>query len=104
MIVYKDQIVSIKCSLLFRDDIEIIDAYRIMKVDGYSRGLMQNIFGFWNLIIEQQKDDSKVYHFMPKPYRILLIIQKQRDNLLAERKKKYIITDEEELKSKKKNT
>ncbi|MGB2110652.1 MAG: hypothetical protein ACPHY8_01705 [Patescibacteria group bacterium] len=44
MIVYKDQIVSIKCSLLFRDDIEIIDAYRIMKVDGYSRGLMQNIF------------------------------------------------------------
>lgn len=102
MIVYKDQIVSIKCSLLFRDDIEIIDAYRIMKVDGYSRGLMQNIFGFGNLIIEQQKDDSKIFHFMPKPYRILLIIQKQRDNLLAERKKKYIVADEAELKSKSK--
>lgn len=91
----KNQIVSIKCSLLFRDDIEIIDAYRIMKVDGYSRGLMQNIFWFWNLIIEQQKDDSKVYHFMPKPYRILLIIQKQRDNLLADRKKKYIVPEED---------
>mgnify|MGYP006999714560 FL=1 len=102
MIVYKDQIVSIKCSLLFRDDIEIIDAYRIMKVDGYSRGLMQNIFWFWNLIIEQQKDDSKVYHFMPKPYRILLIIQKQRDNLLADRKKKYIVPEEDIQQEKKK--
>lgn len=95
MIVYKDQIVSIKCSLLFRDDIEIIDAYRIMKVDGYSRWLFQNILSFWNLVIEQQKEESKIFHFMPKPYKILMIIQKQRDNLLAERKKKYIISDEE---------
>lgn len=102
MIVYKDQIVSIKCSLLFRDDIEIIDAYRIMKVDGYSRWLLQNILWFWNLVIEQQKEDSKIFHFMPKPYRILMIIQKQRDSLLAERKKKYIISEEDHENNKKK--
>ena len=33
IVVYKDQIVMIKCSLILRDDIEIVDAYRIMKVD-----------------------------------------------------------------------
>ena len=37
IVIYKDQIVMIKCSLFLRDDIEIVDAYRIMKVDGYSR-------------------------------------------------------------------
>ena len=73
-----------------------------MKVDGYSRGLMQNIFWFWNLIIEQQKDDSKVYHFIPKPYKILMIIQKQRDRLLDERKKKYIVPEEDIQQEKKK--
>lgn len=96
IVIYKDQIVMIKCSLLLRDDIEVIDAYRIMKVDGFSRGLMANIIWYGNLVIEQQKDDVRTLHFVPKPYKILLIIQKQRTALLDERKKKYIITEEED--------
>jgi hypothetical protein len=44
IVIYKDQIVMIKCSLILRDDIEIVDAYRVMKVDGYSRGIFANIF------------------------------------------------------------
>lgn len=95
IVVYKDQIVMIKCSLILRDDIEIVDAYRIMKVDGYSRGFFANIFWYWNLIIEQQKDDVRIFHFIPKPYKILLIIKKQRDAVLEERKKKYIISGED---------
>jgi hypothetical protein len=94
IVVYKDQIVMIKCSLILRDDIEIVDAYRIMKVDWYSRGFFANIFWYWNLIIEQQKDDVRTFHFVPKPYKILLIIKKQRDAVLEERKKKYIISEE----------
>lgn len=94
IVIYKDQIVMIKCSLILRDDIEIVDAYRIMKVDGYSRGIFPNIFWYWNLIIEQQKDDVRIFHFVPKPYKILLIIKKQRDAVLEERKKKYIISEE----------
>jgi hypothetical protein len=46
------------------------------------------------LIIEQQKDDVRTFHFVPKPYKILLIIKKQRDAVLEERKKKYIISEE----------
>ena len=94
LIIYKDQIVTIKCSLFLRDDIEIVDAYRIMKVDGYSRGIFANIFWYWNLVIEQQKDEVKTFRFVPKPYKILLIIKKQRDAVLKERKKKYIISEE----------
>ena len=37
IVIFKDQIVLIKCSLLLRDDLEIVDAYRIVKVDGFSR-------------------------------------------------------------------
>lgn len=95
IVIYKDQIVMIKCSLILRDDIEIVDAYRIMKVDWYSRGFFANIFWYWNLIIEQQKDDVRIFHFIPKPYKILLIIKKQRDAVLEERKKKYIISEED---------
>ncbi|MCP4523174.1 MAG: hypothetical protein GY828_03065 [Candidatus Gracilibacteria bacterium] len=100
LVVYKDQIVMIKCSLLFRDDIEIIDSYRVMKVDGYSRGFCANIFGYGNLVIEQQKDEVKILHFIPRPYKILLIIQKQRESLLEERRKKYIISEEDNQKEK----
>lgn len=94
IVIYKDQIVMIKCSLILRDDIEIVDAYRVMKVDWYSRGFFANIFWYGNLIIEQQKDDVRIFHFVPKPYKILLIIKKQRDAVLEERKKKYIISEE----------
>lgn len=95
IVIYKDQIVMIKCSLILRDDIEIVDAYRIMKVDGYSRWLWANIFWYWNLIIEQQKDDVRVFHFIPKPYKLLLIIKKQRDAVLADRRKKYLISEQD---------
>jgi len=94
IVVYQDQIVMIKCSLILQDDIEIVDAYRIVKVDWYSRGIFANILWYWNLIIEQQKDDVRIFHFVPKPYKILLILKKQRDAVLEERKKKYIIPDE----------
>ncbi len=95
VVIYKDQIVMIKCSLILRDDIEIVDAYRIMKVDGYSRWLCANIFWYWDLIIEQQKDDVRIFHFIPKPYKLLLIIKKQRDAVLADRRKKYLISEED---------
>lgn len=95
VIIFKDQIVNIKCSLLFRDDIEIIDAYRVMKVDGYSRGFFANVLWYGNIIIEQQKDDVRVFHFIPHPHKILMIIKRQRESVLEERKKKYFISETE---------
>ena len=96
IVIYKDQIVFIHCTLLFRDDIEVFDSYRIMKVDGYARWFFANVLWFWTLVIEQQKNDVRLFHFIPKPYRILLIIKKQRESVLAERQKKYIVPTEEE--------
>lgn len=76
-----------------RNDIEVIDAFKIVKLDAYSRGLFSNILSYWNIIIETQTKEERIFHFMPKPYKLLEILKKQRQSVLEERKKKYIIDD-----------
>lgn len=81
IIIYDNQIVLIKCSLLLTDDIEVIDAYRVMKIDSFQRGLFANIIGFGDITLEQQKNDVRTFHFIPNPYRVLSILKIQRDEM-----------------------
>lgn len=83
IIISANSLVSIKCSLLLKDDIEIIDCYRITKVDAFTHWFLPNILGYGELVIEQQQQDVKKFHYIPKPYKILEIIKKQRENLLS---------------------
>lgn len=92
IIVQNDQIIIISCTLLLKDDIEIIDSYRVMKIDTYSHGLFSNLLWYWNLVIEQQKNDVRTFRFIPKPYIILKILKKQKETVLDDRRKKYIIS------------
>ncbi len=94
IIVSDDHIFIIKSSLILKDDLEIIDSYRVMKTDAYCHWFLANIFWYWNLVIEQQKDDVRVFHFIPSPYKVLKILRDQKKFVLDERKKKYIVTDE----------
>lgn len=82
IIIYDNKIVIIKCSLLYKDDLEFIDAYRIMKFDSFQRWFVANIFSFWDLIIEQQKNDVRVFHYIPDPHKIISILNIQRDNMI----------------------
>jgi len=94
IIIQKDHIIILKASLILQDDIEIIDSYRVMKVDAFCHWIIANIIWYWNLIIEQQKDDVRVFHFIPTPFKVLKILREQKKNVLDERKKKYIVSNE----------
>ena len=83
IIISKDTITIIKCSLILNDDIEVIDCYRIVKVDAFIDWLMPNIFRYGEVAIEQQKNDIKVLHYIPRPYELLGIIKRQREQLLS---------------------
>jgi hypothetical protein len=71
--------------LILQDDVEVIDAYRIVKVDSYARGFFPNLFEYWDIIIEQQKNEVRTLHFIPNPYKFLEIMKQQRQNLLKEK-------------------
>lgn len=106
-IIKDDQIYIINCSLLLRDDIEVIDSFKIIKVDAFSRWLFSNIMWFWTIVIELQSREIRSFRFMPKPYKLIKILEEQRDFILLDRKKKYITVSEEtqkELKPIKVNT
>ena len=95
IIIQDDHIVIIKSSLFFKDDFEIIDSYRVMKIDSFCHWFIANVLGYWNLVIEQQKDDVRTFHFIPEPFKILKLLRDQKDYVLNERKKKYIVTWED---------
>ena len=91
IIIYEDQIVIIEWSLLIQDRIEIINSFKIVKVDAYLTWIFANLFHYGELIIELQKNEVKVFCFISRPYEMLMIIKKQRDIVLNDRRKKYIV-------------
>lgn len=92
-IISDDEIFIIKASLIMRNDIEVIDSFKIVKLDAYSRWFFSNLLWFWEIIIETQTKEERTFHFMPKPYQLLENLKQQRRGVLEERKKKYIVDD-----------
>lgn len=76
-----------------RNDIEVIDAFKIIKIDAYSRWIISNLLSYWKLIIELQTREERLFRFMPKPYKLLDCLKDQREIVLENRKKKYIVDD-----------
>ena len=77
-IIYENHIIIIKSSLILIDDLEVLDVNKVMKIDSISRWLFSNMLWFWNILLEQQKNDVRTFHFMPNPYRIVEIFKKHR--------------------------
>jgi hypothetical protein len=75
MIIVRDRIIIINNSLILQEDLEIMDLSKVMKIDVECHGLLANMFGYGHLIIEQQKDEVKVIHFIPKPYEVWQILR-----------------------------
>lgn len=94
VIIKWDQIVVVKSTLLFKDDMEILDVYKNTKIDSFTRWFFWNVLSFWDVVIEQQRDELRTFHFIPKPHKALAILKEQRDKVLNERKKKYIVKDD----------
>lgn len=90
VIIGKDNIILVKCSLFLQNDIEVIDCYRIVKVDSFSRWIIANALWYGEVIIEQQKNEVKRFHFIPQPYKLLSIIKKQRETILSDQQWKDI--------------
>jgi len=85
IIVFEDEFTIIKSSLILEVDIEVIDIYKIMKIDSYIRWLFPNIFWYWSIIIEQQKNDVREFHYISKPYSLLKLLKKQRNEFEAKK-------------------
>lgn len=93
IIITWDQIMILNSSLIMKDDIEVIEAIKIIKVDVYSRGIMPNFLNYWSVKIELQSKEERTFRFIPKPYKLLEKLRKQRELVLNSRKKKYIVDD-----------
>lgn len=91
IIIINDQIILLKYWLLLEDDIEIIDAYRIMKFDWFVHWLLPNIIWYWQLVIEQQKEQPRTLSYIPLPYKVLWILKEQRAHIQRTKDNKKII-------------
>lgn len=79
IIFIRNKVILIRSTILLVDDVEIIDISKIMKVDVECRGIIPNMLNYWHLTIEQQKNDVRVFHFVPDPYQALKILEMHRD-------------------------
>lgn len=72
-----DKIIIINSTFYLKDDLEIIDVSKIMKIDIACHWFFANFLGYWNLIIEQQRDELFTLRFIPNPYRALELFREK---------------------------
>lgn len=94
-IIKGDQIFIIDATIILKDDIEIIEAFKIIKLDAYSRGFWSNFLSFWKIIVELQTKEERSFRFIPHPYEMLAKLKEQREFVLESRKKRYIVDDDD---------
>lgn len=97
-IIKEDQIYIVNCSLFMKDDIEIIDSFKVIKVDSYSHGLVANLLWYGTIVIELQSREVRSFRFMPYPFKLVKKLQEQRNMILEKRSKKYVTLKEEDIK------
>ncbi|EKE27350.1 MAG: hypothetical protein ACD_3C00223G0027 [uncultured bacterium (gcode 4)] len=72
-----DKVIIMKSSLFLQDDLEVIDTSKVMKIDVQCHGFFANLVWYGNLVIEQQRDELRILHFVPKPYKALQLLREK---------------------------
>lgn len=90
LIIYNWHLIVIKSSLFFKDDIEFIDINKITKLDTYCRWLIPNMLGYGNLVVEQQRDEARIFHFVPDLFKAIQILKNAKQITIDERKNTYV--------------
>ncbi len=83
IIVVRDRIILISSSLILKEDIEIMELSKVMKIDVECHGLLPNVLNFGMLIIEQHKNDVRTIRLVPDPFTVLRIIREKTNYLSA---------------------
>jgi len=86
LIFYEDKIIVIKSTLLDTDNVEIIDLHKITKIDAFSYWILANIFWYWTLVIEQQRDKVREFWYVPKPYKAIWLLNEVKEKNLKKNK------------------
>ncbi len=60
------------------DDIEIIDIDKITKIDSSIKWIISNIFSFWSLILEQNRDRTRNFKYIYKPYNAVKYMEEMK--------------------------
>lgn len=77
VIFLKDKIIIVKSSIFLQDDLEIIDVSKVMKIDVQIHWFFANLLWYGNLIIEQQREEIRTLHFVPRPYMALQMLREK---------------------------
>ena len=76
-IVLKDKLIITQSSLILKNDIEVIHSYAINNYKQNKHWILQNIFEYCDIIIEQQNDDIKTIENISNPTKVIDYLNQQ---------------------------
>lgn len=92
LVIYAWQLIVIKTTLFFKNDIEFIDINKITKLDTFCRWFIPNVLSYWVLVIEQQREQVRKFRYISQPHRALQIINEEKLRTIEERKKTFVVS------------
>lgn len=85
MILKENSVIVIKTSLIDTDNIEIIDLDKITKIDTTMTWIIPNVLAYWDLVLEQFKDRTRIFHHIYKPYKLANLIKEAKSSYEKEK-------------------
>ncbi len=85
LILKENSVIVIKTSLIDTDNVEIIDLDKITKIDTTMTWIIPNLLAYWDLVLEQFKDRTRIFHHIYKPYRLANLIKEAKSSYEKEK-------------------
>lgn len=100
IVICSDQkIFRFKLWLFFKDNVDIIELYRIQEVRVNMSNFIKILLNIWDIRLIEPNDIVKEVHRLDEPKRVALAISKEKDKLIARRRKKEIEVEKDEIES-----
>ena len=80
-----DKIYKFRSWLFMRDNIDVIDLYRVQRIKVNMWWFIKVFLNVWNIVIIEQNDMEKSINWIDNPKDVMMLVQKLKDKVIYKR-------------------
>ena len=82
-----DKVRRVKLWLFYRDNIDVIELYRVQEMEVVMDWFFRILFNVWDICLIEQNDMKKIIHWIDSPKKVVFLIQDIKDTHIRNRHK-----------------
>ncbi len=85
VIISHERVVKISFDLFFREEVKILELYRVLSITSSQNGMLKSVFDYGDIIMKVQNAGNMLITKMPNPKKIIQKIEQLKEHTTKER-------------------